>query len=207
MIFPLFSFQNFHIKTAKCVQEGNKLKTAQTNLGPGMGRIRQRRLVLKCGFEQSSISHGNIRKCFISKIAHQELPDELITPNGSRSRVVSFGRSPWYFVMCTHHQTFPLQTHQILFHVISIHQMQNQMCLTPNSQNNIEYRNISFKKLALKAYQLFHTYILTIGRLCNTTQIVSKACKFRDLLGKKAKVVLVASNKLPEKVINTSKYL
>lgn len=40
--------------------------------------------MLSFGFQQSNVSHGDIGKYFISKIAHQELPDELITPNGSR---------------------------------------------------------------------------------------------------------------------------
>lgn len=64
-----------------------KPKNNADQLGSRVGQrsvwIKLKRLVLSFGSQQSSISHGNIAKYFISKIAHQELPDELITPNGS----------------------------------------------------------------------------------------------------------------------------
>lgn len=81
------------------------------------------------------------------------------------------------------------------------------MSLTLNSQNNIVFPNIIYKKSDLKGYYLFKTCILTIGRLYNTIQIFSKACEFSSLLGREAKALLVASNKLPGKVINTPKHL
>lgn len=71
------------LRLAQSRKKPKKLTPTWVQGWPGSVWMKWKRLILSFVSQQSSISHGNIGKYFISKIAHQELPDELITPNGS----------------------------------------------------------------------------------------------------------------------------